>query len=78
MCFEHILPGLDGSGKRVQPGVGNHLLINEAGGIVASKPTAKVCECHRHSVGDDRLPGGPVRPAAHRPPGHHARLGLID
>ena len=30
MCFEHILPGLDGGGKRVQPGVGNHLLYGQA------------------------------------------------
>jgi hypothetical protein len=45
---------------------------------VAGKPAAKVCERHGHGVGDNRLPGGPVRPAAHGPPGHHARLGLID
>ena len=53
-------------------------LIDEAGGRVAGKPAAKVRERHGHGLGDDCLPGGPVRPAAHRPPGHHARPGLID
>src|SRR5215471_7175871 len=38
---------------------GNPPLIDEAGGRVASKPAAKVRECHGHSVGDDRLPRGP-------------------
>ena len=45
---------------------------------MAGKPAAKVCERHGHGVGDDRLPGSPVRPAAHRPPGHHPRPGLIN
>src|SRR5262249_8105804 len=43
-------------------------LIDEAGGRVAGKPAAKVRERHGHGVGNDRLPSGPVRPAAHRPP----------
>src|SRR5712691_12983313 len=53
-------------------------LIDEAGGRLAGKPAAKVRERHGHGVGDDRLPSGPVRPAAHRPPSHNSRLGLID
>ena len=53
-------------------------LIDEGGSLLAGKPAAKVRERHGHGVGDNRLPGGPVRPAAHRPPGHHSRLGLID
>jgi len=39
-------------------------LIDEEGSRVAGKPAAKVRERHGHGVGDDRLPGGPVRPAA--------------
>src|SRR5262249_42597190 len=53
-------------------------LINEGGGLVVGKPAAKVREGHGHGVGDDRLPSGPVRPAAHGPPGHHPRPGFID
>src|SRR5262249_21698112 len=53
-------------------------LIDEAGGPVAGKPAAKVRKRHGHGVGNDRLPRGPVGPAAHRPPGHHPRPGLID
>ena len=45
---------------------------------MAGKPAAKVRERHGHGVGDDGLPGSPVRPAAHRPPRHHSRPGLID
>ena len=56
----------------------NDRLIDEEGGRVAGKPAAKVRERHGHGLGDDRLPGGPVCPAAHRPPGHYPRPGLID
>src|SRR5215813_7978483 len=53
-------------------------LIDKGGGRVAGKPAAKVRERHGHGVGNDRLPRGPVRPAAHGPPGHHPRPGVID
>src|SRR5215510_1365324 len=53
-------------------------LIDEESSRVAGKPAAKVRERHSHGLGDNRLPGSPVRPAAHRPPGHHPCPGLID
>ena len=64
--------------RRPREGQRNDRLIDEESSRVAGKPAAKVRERHGHGVGDDRLPGGPVRPAAHRPPGHHPCPGLID
>src|SRR5438552_15699454 len=58
--------------------VSKRRLIDEVGSLVAGKPAAKVRERHGHGLSDDRLPGGTVGPAAHRPPGHHSRPGLID
>src|SRR5712691_11062174 len=55
------------------------LVFSGAEGILLSvKPDTEVCEGHGGGLGDDRIPGRQVRPAAHRPPGHDARLGLID
>ncbi len=56
----------------------NRRLIDAEGVLLAGKPAAEVGERHGHGLGNDRLPGRTVRPAAHRPPSHNPRLGVID
>src|SRR5713101_112313 len=54
------------------------VFVGAEGILLSVKPDTEVCEGHGGGLGDDRIPGRTVRPAAHRPPGHDARLGVID
>src|SRR5467141_3077300 len=81
MASEYDMDIITGAGSFEKSAVSARLprvFVGAEGILMSVKPDTEVGEGHGGGLGDDRLPGRHVRPAAHRPPGHDARLGLID